>query len=46
MKGKQATERAVELLDRVGVPDPRRRLDAYPYEFSGGMQQRAMIARA
>jgi oligopeptide/dipeptide ABC transporter ATP-binding protein len=38
--------RAAELLDRVGVPDPQRRIGQYPSEFSGGMLQRAMIAVA
>ena len=41
-----AWERAVELLDLVGIPDARRRAEAYPHEFSGGMAQRAMIAIA
>ena len=41
-----ARERAVELLQLVGIPDPRERVDAYPHEFSGGMRQRAMIAMA
>jgi peptide/nickel transport system ATP-binding protein len=41
-----ARERAVELLDQVGIPDARRRAQAYPHEFSGGMRQRAMIAMA
>src|SRR5262249_15589509 len=41
-----ARERATELLAKVGIPDPKRALDRYPSEFSGGMRQRAMIARA
>jgi peptide/nickel transport system ATP-binding protein len=45
--GKQvARSRAVELLDRVGIPQARSRVDHYPHEFSGGMRQRAMIAMA
>ncbi len=42
----RARERALELMGLVGIPDPRRRLDEYPHEFSGGMRQRAMIAMA
>ncbi len=41
-----ARTRAVELLGLVGIPDPSRRVDEYPHEFSGGMRQRAMIAMA
>jgi peptide/nickel transport system ATP-binding protein len=43
---KAARERAVEMLDRVGIPQARRRVDDYPHQFSGGMRQRAMIAMA
>jgi peptide/nickel transport system ATP-binding protein len=39
-------KRAVEMLDRVGIPDADKRVDQYPHEFSGGMRQRAMIAMA
>jgi peptide/nickel transport system ATP-binding protein len=42
----KARERAVELLGLVGIPDPSRRVDDYPHEFSGGMRQRVMIAMA
>jgi peptide/nickel transport system ATP-binding protein len=42
----QARARTIELLELVGIPDPRRRVDEYPHEFSGGMRQRAMIAMA
>ncbi|MEH0932742.1 ABC transporter ATP-binding protein [Micromonospora sp. CPCC 205558] len=41
-----ARDRAVDMLGRVGIPNPRRRLDDYPHQFSGGMRQRAMIAMA
>jgi oligopeptide/dipeptide ABC transporter ATP-binding protein len=41
-----ARQRTIELLDRVGIPNPARAVDRYPFEFSGGMRQRAMIAKA
>ncbi|MEU5688598.1 ABC transporter ATP-binding protein [Streptomyces venezuelae] len=43
---KTARKRAIEMLDRVGIPQPDKRVDSYPHEFSGGMRQRAMIAMA
>ncbi|WKE69583.1 ABC transporter ATP-binding protein [Streptomyces sp. WP-1] len=43
---KEARKRAIEMLDRVGIPEPAKRVDGYPHEFSGGMRQRAMIAMA
>jgi peptide/nickel transport system ATP-binding protein len=42
----QAYDRAIEMLSLVGIPEPRKRAEAYPHEFSGGMRQRAMIAMA
>src|SRR4051794_13496365 len=46
MSRKEATKRAAELVERVGIPSPRARLSDYPHQFSGGMRQRAMIAMA
>lgn len=43
---REARQRAVDMLGRVGIPQPARRFDQYPHEFSGGMRQRAMIAMA
>ena len=46
LSGKAATARTLELLDLVGIPEPRKRLKAYPHELSGGQRQRVMIAMA
>jgi peptide/nickel transport system ATP-binding protein len=46
LTGSEARARAVELLRSVGIPDAPRRVDEYPHQFSGGMQQRAVIAIA
>ncbi|MEH7344568.1 ABC transporter ATP-binding protein [Bacillus sp. JJ1532] len=46
MTKKQANERAIELLDKVGIPSSKKRLEQYPHELSGGMRQRVMIAMA
>ena len=43
---KQARERAIEMLGKVGIPKPERLVDNYPHQLSGGMRQRAMIAMA
>lgn len=43
---KQARERAAEMLDIIGIPDARERLNSYPHQLSGGMRQRVMIAMA
>ncbi|MBW7963123.1 ABC transporter ATP-binding protein [Bradyrhizobium sp. BR 10261] len=42
----QARKEAIALLDRVGLPDPAKRIDAYPHQFSGGQRQRVTIAMA
>jgi peptide/nickel transport system ATP-binding protein len=41
-----ARKHAIDMLDRVGIPNPKSRVDDYPHQFSGGMRQRAMIAMA
>jgi peptide/nickel transport system ATP-binding protein len=46
VNAKAARKHAIDLLGRVGIPEPSRRVDAYPHQFSGGMRQRAMIAMA
>ena len=42
----EARDRTIEMMRRVGIPRPEERVDAYPFQFSGGMRQRAMIAMA
>ncbi|GAB2597178.1 ABC transporter ATP-binding protein [Streptomyces capparidis] len=46
MSRRQAGEKAVELMERVGIPEPRTRARSYPHQFSGGMRQRLLIAMA
>ena len=46
VSNKQATARACELLEEVGIPEPQKRVNAFPHELSGGQQQRVMIAMA
>lgn len=46
MSGKVALSRACDLLEEVGIPEPQKRIHAYPHELSGGQQQRVMIAMA
>ena len=45
-RGRAARQRAIEILDAVSIPDAARRVDDYPYQLSGGLRQRAMIALA
>jgi peptide/nickel transport system ATP-binding protein len=46
LSGRALNDRVIELLNEVGIPEPKARVDAYPHELSGGQQQRAMIAMA
>ncbi len=46
MKAKEAKRKAIELMTRVGIPQPEERVDSYPHQFSGGMRQRLLIAMA
>jgi peptide/nickel transport system ATP-binding protein len=46
VSGDEARERAIRILDRLGIPNAARRLDDYPHQFSGGMRQRVMLALA
>jgi peptide/nickel transport system ATP-binding protein len=46
LRGEAARQRAIEWLERVGIPEPERRIDDYPFRMSGGQKQRVMIAMA
>lgn len=46
LRGKEAEQEAIRMLEAVGIPDPVKRMKQYPFEFSGGMRQRVMIAIA
>lgn len=46
LRGQAARKRILEIVDQVGIPDAARRMDEYPFQFSGGMKQRMMIAMA
>jgi len=46
LRGRAARDESVALMKQVGIPDPERRIDEYPFQFSGGMKQRVMIAMA
>jgi oligopeptide transport system ATP-binding protein len=46
ISNKRATKKAIELMERVGIPDAARRVNDYPFQFSGGMRQRVLIAMA
>ena len=46
LEEEEATKRSIEMLDSVGIPHPKQRINEYPHQFSGGMRQRVMIAMA
>ena len=46
MTVEEATQKSIEMLDAVGIPNPKERMNEYPHQFSGGMRQRVMIAMA
>ena len=46
LTAEEATIKSIEMLTAVGIPDPEKRINEYPHQFSGGMRQRVMIAMA
>jgi len=46
LTAEEATKKSIEMLEAVGIPDPKNRINEYPHQFSGGMRQRVMIAMA
>ena len=46
LSDEEATKKSIDMLEAVGIPEPEKRINEYPHQFSGGMRQRVMIAMA